>query len=434
MRNLPSNVSKHVFKRIQTKSSGSEISTNLIIARPETTLKHKEFVDIQKITSLTGGSTFGTAIAVEHSKWGVNNTNIYTAYTHDGKITIMRAKPKYRIEEHHWIVTDNQIDDVDDAMEVELCFDGTMPIKKAGDMEFITEKDPWVFWINFDRECYAQKLGHPETRFRCAEANCMGISAIRATWSEIGRFDFGLCLFMLLNGTIYYRQYINGEWYDAAPINFGPPNTVYTHIRVTRTWDYRVCIQAKDREEGKIYEMFSQFEGIGTRNIEHARLETIDANPKVTELERQSYTTEHGNSMIKDGDASILKRWGMPVYVETANTVNDGTGNYGKIIHATFDHPFVVSTAYNNDSNWILTDSEGSTWTSISCNPDSDGLGVTLRFRNFNAAVGECVLHYEPGTIATEIVASKAFDYSFTPYGLDRDNLHIPEVKEIFNS
>lgn len=433
MRNLPSNVSKHVFKRIQTKSSGSEISTNLIIARPETTLKHKEFVDIQKITSLTGGSTFGTAIAVEHSKWGVNNTNIYTAYTHDGKITIMRAKPKYRIEEHHWIVTDNQIDDVDDAMEVELCFDGTMPIKKAGDMEFITEKDPWVFWINFDRECYAQKLGHPETRFRCAEANCMGISAIRATWSEIGRFDFGLCLFMLLNGTIYYRQYINGEWYDAAPINFGPENTVYTHIRVTRTWDYRVCIQAKDREEGKIYEMFSQFEGIGTRNIEHVKLDSIKAEGSTTGIKyHQAKSDDNNTTLTGTGVTDSRVRWGQPVYVISGNTIDDGTGNFGKLLHVRFDHPFVEETVAASGESWTLTDSNGLMFNSTECFATSN-TEVTIRFRNFNLAVGECTLHYEPGTIATEIVASRAFDYIFTPEGLDKDNIHIPKVTEVYN-
>ena len=51
-----------------------------------------------------------------------------------------------------------------------------------------------------------------------AENNATAISAVRAMWSDVPGFDFGLCLFMILNGAIYVRQLINGEWYDAEVV------------------------------------------------------------------------------------------------------------------------------------------------------------------------------------------------------------------------
>ena len=432
-RNLPSNIARHVFQRVQTTGNGHTISTSLIVARPETPLKHKEFIDIQKVLKFQNEYSSNVSIAVEHSKRGINDTSLYMAFIQNGAIVLKRALPKYRMEEHKWIDTNETIKDVEDATYVSVAFDGKMPVKKGGKSEFITEKEPWVFWINESQECWAEKLGYPDTRFKCAENNCTCISTFRATWSEVSRFDFGLMLFMLLNGSIYYRQYIDGVWYDAAPINFGPANTTFTSIKVNRTWDYRICIQAK-ANDGKMYEMFSQFEGIGTRNVEHLSLDDVRAQGNAISI-------NYANNVVKQEHIAVTNaiitdkriRWGQPIFVVKASNIDNGNGNYGKIVEAIFDHPYVSSTIDNSGESWTLTDSEGTSFKSISCEPLDDNLTVRIYFRNFNLAVGECVLHYEPGTIATDVVASNAFDYKFTPIGLSIENVHIPEVTEGYN-
>lgn len=127
-------------------------------------------------------------------------------------------------------------------------------------------------------------------------------------------------------------------------------------------------------------------------------------------------------------------QWGQPVYVIHAETVDNGNGDYGRIIKAIFDHPFIPSTASGTQESWSLTDNTGYAFTPIAVVGDPTGTYVLLTFRNFNMAVGECTLHYEPGTIATPVVASKAFDYTFTPSGLDPSKVHLPQLKEVRNT
>lgn len=432
-RNLPSNIARHVFQRVQTTGNGHAISTSLIVARPETPLKHKELIDVQKVLEFKDDYSSNVSIAVEHSKKGVNDTSLYVAFIQNGAIVLKRALPKYRMEEHEWIDVNETIKDVEDATHVSITFDGIMTIKRGGKSEFITEKEPWVFWINEAQECWAEKLGHPNTRFQCAKANCTYISAFRATWSEVSKFNFGLMVFMLLNGSIYYRQYIDGVWYNAAPINFGPANTTFTSMKVHRTWDYRICIQAKTTD-GKIYEMFSQFEGIGTRNVEHLSLDSIHAHGTAVPINYAKNVTKEEHIVATKATVTDKRiRWGQPIFVISGVNVDNGNGDYGRIVDATFDHSYDPSTIEGSGEAWTLTDSEGTTFKSVRCEPTDGSLTVRIYFRNFNTAVGDCILHYEPGTIATDVVASNAFDYKFTPIGLSIENVHIPEVTEVYN-
>ena len=433
MRDLASNISRHVFRKIQTKASGSNISTSLIVARPETPLKHGQFIDIQKVLEFPEDYTSNAAIAVEHSKKGLRDTSLYIAFIQNGAIVLKRALPKYRMEEHNWLDVNYTIEGVEDAVQVSLAFDGEMPVKKGGKAEFITEKEPWVFWINESGECWTEKIGHSDTRFKCAEANCAEVSTVRGVWSEVSKFNFGLMIFMLLNGTIYYRQYIDGVWYDAAPINFGPANTTFTSIKVNRTWDYRICIQAK-ATDGKMYEMFSQFEGIGTRNVEHISLDSVRAHGTAVPINyTKNVAKEEHIAATKATVTDKRVRWGQPIFVISGANVDNGNGDYGRIVDVIFDHSYDSSTIEGSGEAWTLTDSEGTTFKSVSCEPTDDNLTVRIYFRNFNTAVGDCILHYEPGTIATDVVASNAFDYSFTPIGLSIENVHIPEVTEVYN-
>lgn len=432
MRDLSSNIGRHVFRKIQTKASGSNISTSLIIARPETPLKHGQFIDIQKVIEFPEGYASNVTIAVEHSKKGLRDTSLYMAFIQNGAIVLKRALPKYRMEEHNWIDVDYTIEGVEDAVQVSLAFDGTMPVKKGGKSEFITEKEPWVFWINGSGECWTEKIGYSNTRFKCAERNCISISAVRGIWSEVSKFNFGLMVFMLLNGSIYYRQYIDGVWYDAAPINFGPANATFTSMKVHRTWDYRICIQAK-ATDGKMYEMFSQFEGFASRNVEHLEVQDMKYTADYIAIQRKSaYEEEHIE--MSDMTYTHSMQWGQPVYVIHAETIDNGEGDYGRFIRAEFDHPFIPSTAENCETSWSLTDETGYVFTPISVTVDPAGTYLIFTFRNFNMAVGECVLHYEPGTIATPVVASNAFDYTFTPSGLDPSKVHLPQLKEVRNT
>jgi hypothetical protein len=101
------------------------------------------------------------------------------------------------------------------------------------------------------------------------------VFAVRGTWSEVGGFDFGLLAFFVLAGNVYYRQLIDGEWYDAVPVDFGAAGP-FERICAMRTWDYRVVLQALDTS-GVAHTKVSQYQGIGKQNVEHLEITDITA-------------------------------------------------------------------------------------------------------------------------------------------------------------
>ena len=81
----------------------------------------------------------------------------------------------------------------------------------------ITEELPWVFWIN-GGVVYGQIIGTGST-VMLATANATDVFAVRGVHSEVGGFDFGLVLFMVIAGQLYYRQLIDGVWMDAEIVS-----------------------------------------------------------------------------------------------------------------------------------------------------------------------------------------------------------------------
>ena len=151
-------------------------------------------------------------MAVCHPKANAENTQLFIGYVQNGVAHVSTASTKTRMASHAW----TSINFSEPAEHISIAFDGTMPKNITGRYEFITESLPWVFWEN-GGILYARKLYSSDTVV-LASANCTWISAVRATWSEIPGWDFGLCVFFIVSGVIYYRQLINGVWYDAEMV------------------------------------------------------------------------------------------------------------------------------------------------------------------------------------------------------------------------
>ena len=426
MRRISAPMNKRLHQRVQTDSTGAAPSTDLWISRPTTALTQAQFLERQTVTA---NSSSDLSIAVCHPRFGASNSQIYLAYIQDGVARVTTSRTFVRMSAHTWFDAGFE----EPAQAVAIAFDGRMPKNRAGQIEFITEDKPWVFWVNAGA-LHARKLGS-EATVTLAESGCTDVSAIRAMWSEVGSFDFGLCVFFILAGTIYYRQIIGGEWMDAAPVAFGPEGVTWTEIAAQRTWDYRVALQAKS-SDGTIYELFTQFMGIGKQGVEHLDIEAR-ADLDLIHVDIQTPGVEE--HAVQIASASAGAPYGglysaLPPKIISAYNIDDGNGDWGKVLVMVFDAHLRADEIAANAAAFRITDSTGRVFSAASAElHEEDAMTVTLAFGDFNAAVGECVAAYTPGTAIT--LADTPMEHTelaFTPVNLVPPNIPVPEVEEIW--
>lgn len=430
MRTVPVDIASKLNREVQTRANGSAPSSDIWIGRPTTTLLNDTFLEQQIITT---GTITDSAVAVCHPRRGLDNTHIYVACIIDGVAKVVVSRAYTKMSSHIWVDTGFS----EPAIGVSIAFDGTMPKQVTDQIEFITDTEPWIFWFTSDGHCYGQMLFDESTRITLSETNCTDITAVRATWSEVPGFDFGVCLFMLLNGVPYVRQLIDDVWYDAAviPSSYLPSGVTFTQISASRTWDYRVALQLVDTT-GVIYEVFTQLMGIGSKNAEHLEVTRVSADSELTEVfYSDASTAEHIE--VADINAGALYgglySLGVPSLIGAIN-IDDGNGDYGKKAKFIFDthlNPTLVAAQY---SAFSIVDSINVSYIATSATVDSDGKTVILTFVDFNSAFGECTAKYVAGTVAS-MAGISLVDKSlgFTPTNLVPPAIPAPQVSEVTN-
>lgn len=426
MRDVPSDIASKLAMKKQTRANNADPSASIWIGRPTTPLVDDRFLEKQTVvnTPITDVS-----IAVCHPHLGKVNTKTYLAYITNGKAKVVFAQHKAKMSNHIWIETEFN----EDADSVSIAFNGIMPKNIKGDIEFVTEQEPWMFWTKSGK-LYCRKLGTSNTII-LAEANCTDVSAIRATWSEIGDFDFGLVVFFILAGDLFYRQYINDEWMDAEIVSYGPSSVLWFEIAAFRTWNYRVGVQAKTTT-GDVYELFTQFMGIAKQTAEHITLNDIYAQGKLTKISPIDTKLDE-NISLTNINASGLIQWGLPVFaINVKNIINDND-NWGEYLEVILDHPCYGPSLSSNYSSFKIIDENGASFYPYEVSTIDNGLTLLLRFLDFNAASGECELFYIPGTIVSPPVGPTInmleWSFTFTPINLVPPMIEPPEFDHMFN-
>lgn len=426
MRTIPADIASKLALTKQTKANSADISASLWIGRPTTALINDTFLERQTVLSTPATDV---SIAVCHPRKGSSNTRIHIGYISNGIAHVATALDKTRMSSHVWVDTGFSAA----ADSISVAYDGTMPKNSNGQVEFITETQPWVFWT-YNGTLKARKMGTDDV-ITLAESNCTDVSAIRAMWSEVGSFDFGLVVFFLLTGTLYYRQLIDGEWKDAEVVSSGPAGVTWTEIAAFRTWDYRVGVQAKT-STGDIYELFTQFMGIGKQNVEHINVASISAESETTEI---TYHNTKDTENIEISDIAGVSPYGglystaIPEIVSAYN-IDDGTGNWGIYAIFVFNSQMVAAEVTAQASAFQIVDTNSIAYGASSASIGSDGLTVTLAFLDFNNARGICTARYVPGTVKSMHGDSVlATSLSFTPQNLVPSEVPLPEVEDVWN-
>ena len=426
MRYLPSALREKLLLAVQAESTKAAPSVDLWISRPTIPLTGPDFLESQLLG--TGSSISSVSIAECHPRTNRDATYSYIAYIDDSTVHVVRAAMKEEMADHVWLDTGFSVA----AVDVSIAFDGTMPKATTGKVEFVTESQPWIFWIDAAGVLYGQKLDDTvPTILALQNATC--VTAVRAMWSEVGGFDFGLIVFFILAGDIYYRQYIDSAWTDAELVQFGPDVT-YVKIAASRTWDYRVCLQAQ-ASDGMLYELFTQYAGIGKQNVEHLELTKITAG---AELIRVTYhdTSDTEHIELAGVSPTGVLTYGLTSLPVSVTNMDDGTGNWGIYIQVAFDHP-LFNGVVESYSSFVLTDGNGVTYTATVAALSENGLVVTLTMSDFNLAAlsPECTLFYssETGTIQCAVAMLASFNVGFIATNLVPPVIDPPEVEAIWN-
>lgn len=419
MRTIPSSLDSKFKKLVQAESTKAAPAVDLWISRPVVPLVNDYFLEQQTIGN--GNSVTALDIAVAHPRHRRQSTKIYIATVENGRARVVSSPFRQAMETHVW--TDSGFSER--AEDVALAFDATMKNDARGRSEFVTDELPWVFWVN-SGALYGQQLGSSEI-LTLAEANCTKCTAIRAAGNALATgFDYGLCLFFLLDGEIYVRQRMNGEWMDAEPVNFGP-GVVWRDIAASRSWDYRVILQAM-ATDGTVYELFTQYMGIGQRSVEHINIKTI---PEGRLAGMSYYDTAEAEHLDLSVAASGGLTYGLSSMPVSAFNIADEDDDWGKLVVVRLDYP--VTGVSDNGASFSLFDENGVEYVGIKTDPSEDGLGITVTFTNINNAVGECVLRYTPGTIQSPATAMETWDISFVPVNLVPAAVSAPKVVEVWN-
>jgi len=348
----------------------------------------------------------------------------YVAYISDGTAHVSSAVLTPDITDMSW--ADASFSET--ASDVAIAFDARMISATDSTAEYVTDEKPWVFWVK-DGVLKGRILGLlGDTEL--ANANCTKVTAIRAAG---GAIDFGLVLFFLLNGVIYYRQLINGVWTDAEAVTFGPSVT-WDDIAAFRTWDYRIGIQGVDTD-GNVYELFTQFEGLARHGSEHIDIDT-EANGKMTAIQDR-YGAEQENLRLStaasSGPYGGLYRLGPAAIVGASNSAV--SGNYGKKASFTFDRHLVAAEVAAQPTAFRIVDAYSHIFVAQTAALRADGLTVDLTFLDFNGAYGACSAVYVPGTVHTMAgVALSSLSFAWTPTGLVPPAVPAPLVSSITNT
>lgn len=296
-----------------------------------------------------------------------------------------------------------------DCEQIVVAFNGTYAYNAWKQVEFKTDDIPLVFYRN---STGALNYGELNGTFNTLVGSGVTyFDVVRGNGSLYGEIDQGLVVFYIINGTLYYNQLIGGEWIGQSTVDIAPTDLVKVHVE--RTFDFRLVIQCED-SAGALYEIFTKPAISGWTNIEHI---SAAANMTVSVYEIDYIDAQDGDEHISaTANMTVAVLWGISPIMQSAYTVDNGSGDYGYKIRIAWDHDVDIMTG--NDTAFLLTDSEDHTWNSISVTQITP-LIIELEYYNFNNAVGECSVAYTAGTMVGE--AGQAVDTQsilFTPTGL----------------
>lgn len=429
MRFIPSYILDKLKMSAQTRANGSAITSSVWVTRPTTQLTDPVFLEKQIVPTVKNGALVDVSLATRHSSLGDDYDETYIGYIYGTTLTIMHSDPAIDIDSHIWITSET----ISPATRLSLAFNGEFKkATKASPIQFISEEVPWLFWIS-GGVLNGKRIGSEETII-LSDTNVTDVAAVRGfSPPDNSSLDFGFIVFYIIEGSIYYRQLINGEWYEAINTNFGPSGITFSEISVSRSWDYRIILQAKG-SDGKVYELFTQFMGIGRNLAEHVDLRDVSMSTNLIEINRPVVRgdSEHIDLTNIAYTRYISSAIDRPSIIGAYNVDTDG--DWGKKAVFIFDQPINPTSAISQPGSFEIVDSRGIVYPASTLTVSSDRKTLYLEYPDFNNARGIVKAVYRPGTVYDQYGALMIFtEFDWTPVNLVPSEIPVPKVEDIWN-
>ena len=424
MKYIDPTLKARIEKANQTLYENANPSMIASISRRSIPLTNKVFLERTKISDYTNVS--GVSIAVRRPNINRQADRIYAAFCDDGVGKIFYADYKAAISSHIWFSEDI----IPDAVDISIVFDGkmvkTVPYNKV-ELE-TSDSVPWVFWIDSEGILYGKKL-HDETSL-ITLGNGVAVSSILGFCNKkFVSLSQGLIIFFVNNGSVFYRQYINGVWENPQQIEELPEGLTIVDAYARRTKDYRIVVQCLSID-GTLYEVFTNLDSMGL-GLGYEYL-----TGSITELSIDVYPITHYDTFNTDtlsvglSDLSIKYMWGLSPVCQSASNPDA----YSIVL--TFDHDLLNVTG--QQAGFTVVDTNDTVFAVTSTAHGEDNRTLILTVNDFNNASGNMTVLYSSttGTIYGEAgseVPLNNFSVSFTPVGLVPTATEPPVPVAIYN-
>ena len=414
MRSFSSDIITKSAQTNQTIAADADPYVSLRIARAHTILDNMDLTEKVRVRRTDPNTITDADVAVQHPRFKGENSKIWVAYIRNGKLNVRWTYDRENITEMSW----TGISTGKDAIACAIAFNSQVIENARGYAEFVSVGEyPYIFYVDPDGALHYLMLGGVIQDEILALENVTDVSAIRGPSAKYGSWDLGLTVFFLMGGVLYYRQCIEGIWYDAVQVDLTIPDETIIKIDAFNTWDYRVGVQALT-QSGKLYQLITYTEGIGVRGNEHIEMSISTA----IELTGITYHTHFDNEHIEMNINTIVNTlYGHSAIPISVSNVEDEDENWGTIIEVIFDYPNTIGTTTPN--MFTLEDSNGIYYTCQNVALSNNGYKLILTFADFNLAAraDSMTLTYtkpQEGGLMSPAVQTDSFTETFVPTGL----------------
>lgn len=356
------------------------------------------------------GYVMASDIAVAHPTLSGTSDMIWVAYVENGVLKVTTAEDRVPILWHKY-----SIPKVKKAKTISMAFNASLADNGDGTYQFVTDEKPYIAYIR-GAQLHVLNLNNKEDVL-LASGNVDDVSLVRSPKLLSGR-DYGFTAFFLMENVIYYRQFMDGVWYDAEAVDLQIPDVTYKSIEAFVTWDYRTGILVTD-SDGNLYQIISYFEGLTDLMTEHIEV-SANANVLLSVIQYLD-AKEPDEHILLNATADVALLWAWSAVPVAAVNIEDEHNNWGTTVVVTFDHPNTASGLLT--SMFVLTDSAGNNYVCESATVANGEL--TLVFDDFNLAElytdnSVTITYTKPasGGLLSPAVQTDSFTFTFTPVNL----------------
>jgi hypothetical protein len=387
LRSIDPILKNKLLSSTQTVYEDSELSVRAIVSRARTPITDKRYWQ-ESIISADTTVTDSSVTVMTHS---TGNT-IYAAQIVGTKLTVKKAKLSFDVSSIVW----ETIKIVEGCTRCALQSVSNYKKNYSGFIERVfdqTEK-PFLAYTTQTGEVYFGPLNDFAIFEKIINAGVTELDLVQGVESVHQDISQGIVLFYVIDGKLYYKQYINFSWTDQIEITAVPNSVIDVHAEVL--FDYRICLQVKD-VSGALWEVMTKMEASSWNNQETIRCNLSQSLATLPIVYSDFCDFEH----ISVNVTQILTRLYAlsPVMVYAENRDN-GIGDYGRVVRLVFDEN--IFGEQDNIGRFSLHDSSSGSWAAQSiARVNSKTLDIT--FLDFNNAVNPVVVAYTPGTMTGDI-------------------------------